>query len=172
MQRDSLSAALAAVKPHIADPRKGLPEEVFLFVSAITPLVNVDLLVRNAQGHILLSWRNDVLCGQGWHVPGGIVRFQEGLVTRLQKTALAEFGCEVILEPREPEFAEFIRPAKNPERSHFISFIYHCRLPEGIVAPPHEAAPGEAGYLEFHEFFPENMIPVHHFYRKYFRSQP
>ena len=165
-----LSTALTALNAHIGDPRAGLPEEVFLFASSITPMVNVDLLVRDRVGRILLSWRDDPFCGQGWHVPGGVVRFQEGLLDRLQKTALRELGCAVLLATATPEFTEFIRSDGPRERSHFITFIYHCRLPENLDAPPHTARPGETGHLAFHEHFPENMIPVHHYYRKYFRS--
>jgi colanic acid biosynthesis protein WcaH len=131
-------------------------------------MVNVDLLVRDKAGRILLSWRDDILCGTGWHIPGGVVRFQETIIERLQKTALNELGCEVLLENPEPEFTEFIRPDGPRERSHFVSFIFHCRLPDGQDLSSIKRCPGEAGYLAFHEKFPENMIPVHHFYSKYF----
>ena len=60
----------------IPNPSKGLPEEVFLFVSRITPLINVDLLIKNEQNHTLLTWRNDSYY-LGWHIPGGIIRYKE-----------------------------------------------------------------------------------------------
>ncbi len=41
----------------IKNPNSGLPEEVFLFASRITPMINVDLLIRNSNNEILLSWR-------------------------------------------------------------------------------------------------------------------
>ncbi|MDR2604028.1 MAG: hypothetical protein LBC55_01570, partial [Desulfovibrio sp.] len=63
-----------------------------MFTSSITPMLNVDLLVRDDAGRILLSWRDDALCGTGWHVPGGVVRFQETLAERVRKTALQELG--------------------------------------------------------------------------------
>ncbi|MEI7983545.1 MAG: NUDIX hydrolase, partial [Bacteroidota bacterium] len=43
----------------IPDPRLGLPEEVFLFISRLTPMVNVDLLIKDKKGLALLSWRDD-----------------------------------------------------------------------------------------------------------------
>ena len=160
----------AAVAGRIGDPRAGLPEDVFLFVSSVTPMINVDLLVRDTAGRILLSWRDDALCGTGWHIPGGVVRFQERLLDRLRKTALAELGCEVLLEDPEPEFLEFIRPDGPRERSHFVTFLYRCRLPAGQEELSSNPPPGEVGHLAFHEVFPENMIPVHGVYRRYFRS--
>ncbi len=168
MKQKILSTALAQINSCIGDPRQGLPEEVFLFASSITPMVNVDLLVRNNEGHILLSWRDDRFSGRGWHVPGGVVRFKEPLIDRVQKTALNEFGCEVRLTSPIPEYIEFIREDGPPERSHFIAFVYNCRLPEGITNPPLKVAPGTVGHLAFHEFFPENMISFHYCYRKYF----
>lgn len=166
----SISELISSLAAYANDPGKGLPEELFLFASSITPMVNVDLLVRDSKGRILLSWRDDPLCGKGWHVPGSIVRFQESLLERLQKTAVSELGCEVILETPQPEFIELIRPDGARARSHFVTFIYHCRLPGDMDSPPHTAKQGEAGHLAFHGNFPENMIPVHHVYRKYFRS--
>lgn len=162
--------ALSALKSRIQDPHAGLPEDIFLFASSITPMVNVDLLVRDSAGRILLSWRDDEFCGQGWHVPGGIVRFRERLLERLQRTALAEFGCPVRLEAPEPELVEFFRPDGQNVRGHFITFIYHCRLAENPDTPPDAAKPGEVGHLAFHASFPENMIPVHNYYRKFFSS--
>lgn len=54
-------------------PEKGLPEPVFEFVSSVTPMVNVDLLVRDENNRILLSWREDKFSGNVWHIPGGII---------------------------------------------------------------------------------------------------
>ena len=31
----------------IKEPKKGLPEEIFLLISRISPLINVDLLIKN-----------------------------------------------------------------------------------------------------------------------------
>ena len=52
------------------DGREGLEEEIFIAVSTIIPIVNVDLLILDSQNHILLSWRDDVYFGKGWHIPG------------------------------------------------------------------------------------------------------
>ena len=58
------------VDTYIEDPTKGLPEEVFIFLTQNTPMVNVDLVIRDDKGRILLSWRDDEFCGSGWHIPG------------------------------------------------------------------------------------------------------
>ena len=119
-------------------PEKGLGQELFLFASTLMPVVNVDLLVFNARGEILMSWREDDHCGQGWHIPGGCLRLGESFSERLQKTALAELGTSVRCAPRAVGAYElFIRfrrekLADQRERSHFITLPFACRLPDGI----------------------------------------
>ena len=71
-----LEELIAAIDASIDDPRKRLPQPVFDLVSRITPVVNVDLLVRNERREVLLTWRHDELY-HGWHVPGGVVREQD-----------------------------------------------------------------------------------------------
>ena len=82
----------------------GLPDEVFYYISRTTPLVNVDLLIKDENGRTLLSWRNDRYAGKGWHVPGGIVRFKETLETRVQKVAEIEVGVNISFESYSDSF--------------------------------------------------------------------
>ena len=84
---------LQKIRNKIQNPREELPEEIFLFATEITPMVNVDLLIKDKDGRILLSWRNDRFYDKGWHVPGGILRLQETFEQRIQLTALEEIGC-------------------------------------------------------------------------------
>ena len=67
----------------------GLPDEVFTYISTVTPLVNVDLLIRNDKGEILLSWRYDYR-RSGWHIPGGIIRYKETFEQRIAISLLYE----------------------------------------------------------------------------------
>jgi len=79
----------------VPDPSAGLPEELFLLFSRMTPLVNVDLLIKNEQGKTLLTWRDDGYWKPGWHVPGGIIRYKETLADRVRAVAKNELGAEV-----------------------------------------------------------------------------
>ena len=87
-----LKDQLMNIERYIENPRLGLPEEVFQFASSIVPMVNVDLLVRDTQGRILLARREDKFDGSVWHIPGGIVRFQETLMERVRQVASKEIG--------------------------------------------------------------------------------
>jgi ADP-ribose pyrophosphatase YjhB (NUDIX family) len=79
----------------ISDPRRGLPEELFLFASRITPLVNVDLLVKDKLGKTLLTWRDDGYYPPSWHIPGGIIRYKETFAERIKEVARTELGAAV-----------------------------------------------------------------------------
>ena len=70
----------------------GLPNHLFQYVSSITPIINVDLVIHNPKKGIILSWRADNFYGPGWHVPGGIIRFKENIVDRLHKVARKEIN--------------------------------------------------------------------------------
>ena len=44
---DKLDELLNELEMFIDDPKKGLEERIFLFISKLTPMVNVDLLIKN-----------------------------------------------------------------------------------------------------------------------------
>ncbi len=153
----------------IRDPSKGLPEEVFLFVSELTPLVNVDLLVRNEEGDILLAWRNDSWYGSGWHVPGGIIRVKETFEERIEKCAKQELHSMVWFDEQPLEIRPIIEKGFC-ERAHFITFVYSCRVPEDYIIDNGDKREYDTGYLAWHSQFPDKMLRCHDFYRKYFSA--
>lgn len=59
------------------DADAGMPQELFLLVSSLVPLPNVDLLVVNKQNQLLLSRRNDPYYPKSWHIPGGCMHFHD-----------------------------------------------------------------------------------------------
>ncbi len=166
---DDLKLMLEKITEYIDDPTQGLPEEIFLFATQITPMINVDLLVRDKEGRILLSWRNDEYCGTGWHVPGGIIRFKESADHRIEQVALHELGCCVKHSKAPIEIKELI--SDNTARSHFISLVYECEIDGDFFLEKQKCKKGEAGYLAWHEFFPKNMISVHYTYKNYFKER-
>jgi colanic acid biosynthesis protein WcaH len=143
----------------------GLPEEIFLFVSSLTPLVNVDLLVRDEAGRTLLTWREDEFYGAGWHVPGGIIRHGETLEGRLQSTAWEELGAEIEFDPVPVTIDQTIHPTRGA-RGHFVSLLYRCRLrtpPDG--ARRVTTQPVLPGQWAWHQHCPANLIPDQENYR-------
>lgn len=143
----------------------GLPEEVFLFVSRMTPLVNVDLLIKDEKGRTLLSWRDDIYCGKGWHLPGGIVRFKENLEKRVLKVAEEEIGSPVKFDRVPIAINQMI--CQRNTRGHFISILYKCFLPGKFIPKNTGLTKRDRGYLKWHDSCPDNLLKFHKIYKAY-----
>ena len=158
-----LAEALAVLEKQVPDPSKGLPEEVFHYISKTTPLVNVDLLIKDEGGRTLLSWRDDEHSGVGWHVPGGIVRFKESLEERVRKVSETEIGAFVSFE-RVPLAVNQCIHSEREIRSHFISILYRCSLPGSFVPKNSGLSRRDAGYLEWHDSCPADLLKCQSMY--------
>lgn len=165
----NLKIALEGIKNYILDPKVGLPEEIFLFITQLTPMVNVDLLIKNKQGQVLLAWRDDEFCGKGWHIPGGIVRIKERFHERIEKVAEEEIGCRVTYNPTPIAINELIN--NQVTRGHFISFLYECYVPDNFIIDNKALKNKDVGFIKWHDYYPHNMINVHKIYRKYFERK-
>lgn len=126
-----LSDAIRYIEQCIPSPDKGLPEEVFLFASRLTPLVNVDILIRNEEGHVLLTWRDDKIFGSGWHVPGGCVRIGEYFADRIVAVARGELGVSVFCYSTPLGVFETIDNMR-PFRKHHVSLLFECKLMDSL----------------------------------------
>jgi colanic acid biosynthesis protein WcaH len=160
--------ALDVINAWVDEPREGLPEEFFLFISRFTPLVNVDLLIRDECRRTLLTWRDDETYGAGWHIPGGIIRYKETAEDRIRATAALELGSEIRFEPRPILIEQSIEPNRR-ERGHFVSLVYRCYL----LTPPDPARRYESGrplseQWAWFEDCPADLIEAQAAYRRLF----
>jgi colanic acid biosynthesis protein WcaH len=165
---NDLRGAIADLESLVSAPELGLPEEVLLLVGRLAPLINVDLLIQDAAGRTLLTWRDDRFYGPGWHIPGGIIRYKERALDRVHAVALRELSAKVECEAVPLLVREHIDP-HAAERGHFISLLYRCRL----LAPldparrfvPQNPQPDQ---WEWHERCPANLIAQQLEYGMYF----
>ena len=149
------------------DKREGLPEHLFEYISSITPMVNVDLLIHNPNKGVILSWRSDKFYGPGWHIPGGIIRFKESLITRLKKVALKELNIEKIEKINFQSIYQIMNPTRDV-RGHFLSLLFSAEI--GLVNN-FELYDSEKSFLpdgacKWHTSVPVNLIPQHKRYGK------
>ncbi|MBF0299048.1 MAG: NUDIX domain-containing protein [Oligoflexia bacterium] len=160
--------AIKFLENNAPDPTSGLPEELFLFASRITPMVNVDLLIRDDTGRTLLSWRDDDFFEPGWHIPGGIVRYKEKFETRIKKVAEIEIGTEIDFDPA-PLAINQVFQNKKKNRGHFISILYRCYLSStyNLEIKNQDLSPTDSGYLKWHSICPPNLIETQEMYRSY-----
>jgi len=162
----NISEAIEFLESKVPNPSLGLPDEVFYYISRTTPLVNVDLLIKDGKGRTLLSWRNDRYCGRGWHLPGGIIRFKEKMEMRVRKVADIEIGTSVQFDPIPLAINQIIVDGLT-DRSHFISILFNCFLDGSFVPANKELTEDDPGYLAWHGKCPENLLKYHDIYSKY-----
>jgi colanic acid biosynthesis protein WcaH len=153
---------LGAIEASLPDPARGLPEDVFEFVSRLTPLVNVDLLIKDPAGRTLLTWRDDDRYGTGWHVPGSIIRYKETAAARIHACAHDELGAEIEAEPSPIVVLESIDPWKT--RGHVISLLFRCRLQSAPDERRRAGGAPKAGEWRWHERCPPDLLPAHQRY--------
>ena len=167
--RDAIQNLKDAMRDNGIQASRGLGEELFLFSSTLAPVVNVDLLVTDRAGRVLLSWREDSFHSPGWHVPGTCVRFRETFGESIRRCAREELGVEVSFAPEPIRVYELIRETDRDERAHFITLVLACRLTrenvtfqeEDIVRP---------GTMRWFQEMPENMTSAQTCYRQDWRA--
>jgi colanic acid biosynthesis protein WcaH len=71
---------------------KFLSEQAFSEVIQNTPLVSIDLLVKNRLGQVLLGQRRNRPAQNLWFVPGGRILKDESIATAFQRLSAAELG--------------------------------------------------------------------------------
>lgn len=162
-----LKKIINVIESYIENPSEGLPEDIFLFISRITPIINVDLLIKNEQNHIFLTWRDDGYGPPGWHIPGGIVRYKETICNRISAVAASELGADIKFKKDPLAINEVIQPSRKI-RGHFISLLYECTLigslNKNLVCENGIPKPGQWAW---HDKCPNDIIPVHEMYRKF-----
>jgi colanic acid biosynthesis protein WcaH len=72
-----------------------LGKEAFIHIIDATPLVSIDLIVRNARGEVLLGRRRSRPAQDYWFVPGGRIRKNERSQDALVRIAQTELGVAV-----------------------------------------------------------------------------
>jgi len=157
----------------IPDASIGLGNDLFLAISRLTPLVNVDLLVQKSFSgklHTLLSWRSDEFY-VGWHFPGGILRFKERLESRVKKVGEQELSSPITSIKGPLEVNEFMNPARDV-RGHFLSLLYTVELGSyqaiGLYNSNEVIRPGA---LRWFVQAPNDLLKQHKIYESYFSNE-
>lgn len=117
-----------------------LPLETFKTVVASTPLVSIDLIVRDPQGRILLGQRNNRPAQGYWFVPGGRILKDETLQDALQRLLQMELGITT-----QPDTCSFLGvyqhfyPDNFSEASfstHYVVLAYQLHITSAQLALP------------------------------------
>ena len=150
----------------VKQPTNGLPDDIFYYISRSTPLVNVDLLIKDQNNEVLLSWRDDEYTGTGWHIPGGIIRYKENIKQRIHEVARTELRTSVTCN-LEPIAVNEVIADKQRNRAHFISLLFTCFIDEEYVIDNNNLTTRDPGFLKWHQSCPSNLVSWHEIYRDY-----
>lgn len=72
-----------------------LSEQTFQTIIGATPLISIDLIVKNPQGEVLLGYRTNRPAQGYWFVPGGRVQKNEKLDNAFLRLTEAELGVAI-----------------------------------------------------------------------------
>ena len=75
-----------------------LSRNTFQTIVQNTPLVSIDLIIKNAQDQVLLGRRNNRPAQGYWFVPGGRIRKNETLAQAFKRLTCAELHQEFLLD--------------------------------------------------------------------------
>ena len=151
-------------------PPEDLPEDIFFFISRHTPIVNVDLLIKDENERTLLAWRDDKFSNKGWHIPGGVIRCRETFSDRIQKVAQSELKIKSIECNLIPLCINEIF-LKGDTRGHSISILYRCFLSKKVKLNNDNLTKLNEGYLKWHSKCPTNLTKVQHIYEYYINNR-
>jgi len=147
-----------------------LPREQFLEVVARTPLVSMDLVLRDPRGRILLGRRRNEPAKDFWFAPGGRILKDESLEEAFRRLCEAELG-----QPRAYAEARSLgqfshRYATNVYGVEGVGTHYVVLAVELDAAADFIPAP-QAQHAEYRWFAREEAAgpEVHEYVRPYFR---
>ncbi|WP_288416294.1 GDP-mannose mannosyl hydrolase [uncultured Acinetobacter sp.] len=81
-----------------------LPDQVFKTVIQSTPLISIDLVVRNEKNEVLLGKRLNAPAKDYWFVPGGRIQKDESLDDAFKRLINEELGLNLNIKRHETNF--------------------------------------------------------------------
>jgi len=110
----------------------------FRTVVRLTPLVSIDLVIRNARDEVLLGLRNNEPAKGFYFVPGGAIRKNESLEIAFARIMKTEVGCDAAFADARflgiyQHFYPTNRFGEAGYGTHYVALDYEIALPEGAA---------------------------------------
>lgn len=146
-----------------------LDESTFRTVVDATPLVSIDLIVKDAQGRVLLGQRVNRPACHYWFVPGGRIQKNELLDAAFRRLTLTELGCEY--ERTQAQFQGVYEHLYNDSvfgeshSTHYVVLAYCLFVEAAALKLPKQQ------HSEYHWWLPADVLTseqVHSNTRAYF----
>ena len=149
-----------------------LSDDVFKQVIAHTPLISIDLIVRNAADEVLLGQRINAPAKGSWFVPGGRVRKNETLDDAFVRLLREELGIEEGITRKDAKFLGVFEHFYDDcvfgddVSTHYIVLGYEIRPMIGLQLPQQQ----HFSYQLFEENTISKMDAVHQYTKNYFNE--
>ena len=110
-----------------------LPAKLFATIVEHTPLISIDLIVRNENGEVLLGERLNAPAKGYWFTPGGRIYKNETLAQAFERITQAELGHSYLITDANflGTFEHFYDDSFVDEQisTHYVVLAYSLSLP-------------------------------------------
>ena len=117
-----------------------LDQKIFSTVINSTPLVSIDLIVKNRDGRVLLGERLNRPAKGFWFVPGGRILKNEAMADAFKRLTRDELGTEFLIENAKliGPFDHFYVDNVFDESfsTHYVAIGYELQLTEDLNSLP------------------------------------
>ncbi len=105
-----------------------IDDELYATIKSVMPVLCVDMLIRDADGRVLLGKRNNSPAKGEWWIPGGRVLIWETLVSAVHRKALQELSVDVVIDSVVGTYDNIF-----PGEVHTVTVIHACHLDSSVL---------------------------------------
>lgn len=133
-----------------------LPVDIFKTIIASTPLISIDLIVKNKNGDILLGKRVNRPAQGYWFVPGGRILKDESFELAFKRLIKAELGLSEVESTFKGVYQHFYEDNFSEDKftTHYVVLAYEINFNGDLPSLPVEQ---HSGY----EWFCESDLLMH-----------
>lgn len=147
-----------------------ISKEKFKIVVENTPLVSIDFIIENRDGHYLLGKRVNKPAQGFWFALGGRIFKNEPIAAAIKRLSKKEFNLEVAQEILEFHgiYEHFYENSfvDDTISTHYVVLVYYLRLNKDLVLPDTE----HSAYRYFSKDEILNNSDVHKYIKDYFEE--
>ena len=142
-----------------------LDKETFSTVIESTPLVSIDLVVKNKQGQALLGQRLNKPAKGFWFVPGGRILKDESMASAFKRLTLEELGQEFSIEQAAllGPFDHFYQDNVfgNEFSTHYVAIAYVLILNKELTELPLNIQHGIYQWFDVNTLLESETVHTH-----------
>ncbi|MEZ8785127.1 GDP-mannose mannosyl hydrolase [Vibrio splendidus] len=143
--------------------------DTFKNIIKSTPLISIDLIVRNSEGKVLLGKRLNRPAQGSWFVPGGRILKDESFASAFNRLIKDELGLDCAESKFKGIYQHFYDDnfSEGDFTTHYVVLAYEINIDEDLLSLPLEQ---HSSYQWFSEYELENNSQIHTHTKWYFQD--